>query len=578
MDPNIIIKSPIIRPEDMTMEKLRHLSADSFPLWCLANKIKVDSNTLEFNTHRYLLPIYADNTDYKVWQKAAQVGATIHMLLELLYFLEKNQGRKAAIYFPTRDGADNLSQDRLEPIIRATPSIAAIYREGSKMSLRKIGDSSLYIFHLGGSASKDSMPLDMLAFDEVRLVSLKDIDQARERISHSSHKKQLMASTCGRPGDTINKLFMGGNQLTWLPRCGCTDGCDLARQWPDCVVENPSTKELYLRCTKCGYKIKDTQNGRYVPMNPGGDYNSYHMCQLHSKYISLREIWRSYKTTSNMTEFYNAKLGLPYVDIDNRGVSKETLMSLVDNTLPWGVDDPTQKSRRTAMGVDVGADYVYVTILDISPDGNKKRLRHIEVVERRNRDYFDHNGEQQSPFVRVRQLIKEFNVGMCVIDQAPNYSEVMELSKEFPGKVFAANYTTGGQNVVEWGDRSTTAEGVRKSGKYRNKYFVNIHRFHGFQAMFSEFNAGDFVLPNYYGLRQMMRSETTGLFEPTAVMDRFMDMLPRLYKTFRVHDELTGAGTWVWEYSGNDPHCSHSTLYANVALERLRKQVIYTFA
>ena len=55
-------------------------------------------------------------------------------------------------------------------------------------------------------------------------------------------------------------------------------------------------------------------------------------------------------------------------------------------------------------------------------------------------------------------------------------------------------------------------------------------------------------------------------------------MLPRLFKTFRVHDELQGSGTWVWEYAGEDPHMAHSTLYANVALERLRKQVVFSFA
>jgi Phage terminase large subunit (GpA) len=578
-DSNIIVKSPIIRPEDLTMDRLRSLSSESFPMWCLTNNVVVDSNKFDFEKHRYLLPIYADNSDYIVVVKAAQLGLTIYTLLRLLHFLEANQGRKAAIYFPTREGADNLSQDRLHPIIQSCPSVASIYKEGSKLSLRKIGESSLYINHLGGSASKDSVPLDMLVFDEVRLCSLKDIDQARERISHSPYRKQIAVSTCGKPQDTIHKMFMAGNQLTFRVSCGCPDGADLARQWPDCVVERPEKGELYLRCTKCGHRLNDTQNGRYVPMNPGADYNSYHMCQLHSKYISLKEIWRAYKTTSNMAEFYNAKLGLPFIDEDNRGIAPEKLEALIDENMLWGFEDPKLKNSKTAMGVDVGADYAYVTIMDVDPSNSaRKRIRHIEVIERRNKRYYDVEGNPQNCFVRIRELMKEFNVGLAVIDQAPNYDQVLDMAKDMPGKVYAANFSKGGKNVVEWGDRTYISEGVKKSGKYKNKYHVNINRFLGLQAMYAELNNVDIMFPNRNRLRQVMRNETTGVFEPTLTIERWFDMLPRHYKVWKVTNEDEGTGSWTWEYAGGDPHASFSLVYANVALERLRRQAIFTFA
>ena len=280
-----------------------------------------------------------------------------------------------------------------------------------------------------------------------------------------------------------------------------------------------------------------------------------------------------------MAEFYNAKLGLPYVDEDNRGVSREVLDTLVNNDLCWGFEDPKLRAQKTAMGVDVGADYAYVTIMDVDPsNSSRKRVRHLEVIERRNKRYFDASGNPQNAFVRIRELMKEFNVGIAVIDQAPNYDQVLDMSKDMPGKVFAANFTKGGKNVVEWGDRSYTSEGVKKSGKYRNKYHVNINRFLGLQAMYADLNSQNIIFPSYNGLRQMMRNEDTGVFEPTSVIDRWFDMLPRHYKTFKITNEQEGTGSWTWEYAGNDPHGSFSICYSLVALERLRRQAIFTFA
>src|SRR5689334_7496284 len=114
-NPNNIIKSPIIKPEDITVETLRHMSSDSFIMWCLTSGAKVDHNEVEFDNHRYLIPLYSDNSTHIVWQKAAQLGATVYMLLRVLWWLENHPGRKAGLYFPTKEGVENLSKDRLTP-------------------------------------------------------------------------------------------------------------------------------------------------------------------------------------------------------------------------------------------------------------------------------------------------------------------------------------------------------------------------------------------------------------------------------------------------------------------------------
>ena len=92
MSVEIHTPTKIIKPEDVTMDDLRYMSKDSFPLWCLANGAEVDNNPVEFENHRYLLPVYADQSDEVVLAKAAQLGATVWMMLRILWWLHAHQG------------------------------------------------------------------------------------------------------------------------------------------------------------------------------------------------------------------------------------------------------------------------------------------------------------------------------------------------------------------------------------------------------------------------------------------------------------------------------------------------------
>lgn len=573
----ILSKSPVIKPEDVTLDDLNHLSKDNFALWALTSGAKVDRNDVDFNKHRYLLPIYLNNDKEIVWMKAAQLGATVYMLLRILWWLEKNPGRKAGLYFPTKDGVDNLSKDRLTPLIQSCPSIASIADHHDKLGLRKIGASSFYLFHLGGVASKDSVPLDFVAFDEVRLCSPADIDQALERLSHSEHKYKIFMSTAGIPDTSIAARFDLGTRHIWRSKCTpsiCPDGIDLARTFPDCVVEDKTKGLLYLRCPKCKATIKDPQNGRFVPENNGAEYISYNVSQLVSKFISLKEIWDFYKRTTNKEEFYNAKLGLPFVDEQNRGVTKDQLDACVDTTLEWA---RPSKTKHTAMGVDQGGGYNYVVIADIQ-DG-KKRIRHLEIIEQDNPLYME-AGHKVSPFKRLYDLMKEFDVRVCVIDGMPNFNEALAFAQAFPGRVFIAWYQQNAKDVVQWGDKKRGAkEVVRKAGPLlKFKYHCILSRYTSINLMLGEFAQQNFIMPDPDRLIQLCKDEKTGQIHTEAIARRFQNMMMRLIKRFHVTNEETGEGRYEFIYGGADPHFSHAATYCNAALERLRRQNVWVFA
>jgi len=576
MSVEIHTPSPIIKPEDISMNDLRHMSKDSFPLWCLAHGAQVDNNPIEFENHRYLLPIYADQSDEVVMAKAAQLGATVWMMLRVLWWLWAHPGRKAGLYMPNKELVDNTSADRLTPLIKSVPPIAEIADPNDKLGLRKIGKSSFYLMHLGGKSSKDSVPLDYVSFDEIRLCSDKDIDQTLERISHSPYKMKLYASTTGLPGSNIDMRFHGGTQHMWMAKCGCPDGVNLPRTFPDCVVTDDSKRpgEAYLRCPKCHYEIKNPQNGRYIPQNPGANYNSYHVSQLTSRFITTNEIWDFWKRTTNKQEFYNSKLGLPYVDAENMGVTMDILKSIVKEDLPWA--EPNKPETKTAMGIDQGAGYIMVTIADHKD--NQKRIRHVEIVDQHNPDYRGPDGEILSPFNRAAELMKEYNVGLCVVDAMPSVNDALQFARQFPGRVFLAYYADG-KEMVQWNDRSKYKETVRKAGPLlKFKHTATISRFASLDYMFGELKSGSFIVPDPHRLRQMAHDEKTNQLVPTAPCERLFDHLCRLIKNWKETNEETGDGKWRWVYAGGDPHLAHSLNYCNIALERLRRNTIFTFA
>lgn len=582
------------KPEDLSADDIRHLGNDEFIIWALTSGVTADSQALDFNNHRYLIPIYMDDSKHIVWQKAAQLGATVYMLLRALWWLEKNQGRKAGLYFPTQEGVQNLSKDRLGPMIDSCPSIKNITLEDSKdkLGLRKIGKSSFYLYHLGGVASKDSVPLDFVSFDEVRLCNPRDIDQALHRLSSAALRGtgyRTFMSTCGAPNNDINLRFIGGTQHIWMSACGCPNGCDLARTFPACVVTDDSKRpgEVYLRCPKCRWEIKDPQNGRYVPMNESADYHSYHVSQLVSKGRELKDIWREYLTTTNKEEFYNAALGIPFIDGANRGVTPAQLEDCINPELRWMRDENKNRRRserpsQTAMGVDQGAGYCMVVIADINADGTKKRIRHVEIIEQYNPEY-KRGGEEVTPFARLYELMEEFNVGICVCDGAPNYNDSIKFAQSFPRRVYLARYQWDGKDVVLWGDSNKAKNAIRKAGPLlKFKYVTVLGRFPSLSFALGEWAEGNVEIPPLDDLRQMAGEEREGgrmtaLMVPQSPARRLISHLPRLIKRWEETNAEEGRGRWTWVYSGGDPHLAHAWNYCNVALERLRRRPMFTF-
>jgi hypothetical protein len=551
-------------PSKISQEQIRALEQTSLALWVLNNRIEVDNRPFSFSDHRYLLPLYMDKSQEIVVMKAAQLGVTIWMLLYLLHWLIHNVG-KAALMFPTERALNELSKDRMSAIIRSNPDLQRAVHETDTLGFKKIGPkSSLYMRHMGGVASKDSVPLDVICFDEVRLVNQSDVDQVRERVSHSSYKKIIQASTAGMPDSDIAGQFMLGTQNYFHSRCLCVDGVVLSDVFPECIVEHKG--EVYYRCPRCKARIDDPQNGRYVPHNPGARVQSYHMHQMLSKYISPLEIWTAFNKTSNIKEFYNAKLGKPYIDEDSRPVIDDDLTSCENTDILW-----KDKDNHCAMGVDQMGGYNYVVVAKRGPSG-KKQIVHFEIIDSSNPIYVE-NGNKVTPFRRLYPLMKEYDVDLCIIDGQPNFNEALEFARAFPGRVFVAQYIEGSHDMVQWGDRSKYKVTVKKgSNQIKFKHTAILNRFQSLDFMFDEIKSRSFEWPNPKALIQQVKHPKTGKYEPMHIwLDFGYKHLKALVKQRVIQNDMTGQSRMEFQMLGCDPHTCHALNYANIALERMRQ-------
>jgi hypothetical protein len=508
------------------------------------------------------------------------MGATIFLLLKLLWFCRYKQV-KCGLYFPTADGVTKLSKDRLTPLLESNQELLeAVKDDADTLGLKQITNvqgktSSLYMLYLGGQASKDSVPLDVVGFDEVRLVKSSDIDQALERVSHSNYKIRMFMSTAGYPNLDIHKRFLVGTQHTWHIKCNCLDGFVPSDCFPDCIVD--TGKEVYIRCPKCKMRIHDVQNGNYVAHNPGADSHSYHVSQLISKYISPKEIWSNFRQTTNIKEFYNAKLGRPFVDEENMPITDDVLENCIDPTLRWAYapgGDKTLK-KNCAMGVDQMSGNNYVVIAKRGPNG-VKQIVHLEVIESGNPRYWE-NGKPVTPFKRIYELMKEFDVGMCVIDAMPNANEAQDLARAFPGRVYLAWYGDGGVDMVRWHDRLKMREQIRKGSKeIKLKWQVTAHRYMSIDYALKVFVDRAVVMPHPDALVQIVRSAESGRYEAeTLCRSRFWLHLKSVVRQKTIMDEETGKFKMEWVYLGRDPHFTHAWNYCNIAIERLKRQAIF---
>jgi hypothetical protein len=541
----------------------------TFTQWCeqLGREgLKVDGHPLRLDDRPAMRWVYDQipstpeeaNKKRLIIQKAAQVGFTVFEILALLYMGLKFGNISIGFYLPDRTLASIKSQERFMPIVRTVPVaydkiLASSGRAGGEgnVLIRNMGEARYYFMHISGTLT-ESVPLDVVSFDEVQEMSVADMEKTSERMSASSIRYTLMGSTANWEEADINFWYLTGTQhqfWTDCPRCGGKQVLD--EHFPDCIKFN-DVEQLYMYvCNECEGWITDPQQGEWLAKFPDARDQSLHFPQTLSVTITPGEIIRSYFTATDMKNFFNRKLGKPYTDPTQVPMNMAVLNAAVDEGRKLGVQWK-HNGRNTFAGIDQMGSFSTMIVGERLETGHLAII-HVEEI------YTD------DPFARSSEIMEQYGVVVCVLEQLPNLNDARRFAKKHEGKVFLINYKDMTDNFVEWNDDPLNKADRKTADEERMKYTVSVDQFRAMSEAFGKIKHKQVVFPDPDGLVQEVNDKGVKSLQP---------MLRRVFKHFMSTALITVKDEEQHKYRrkvvkvGIDPHHSYSFMMLVVAFCR----------
>jgi len=299
-----------------------------------------------------------------------------------------------------------------------------------------VWNAFLYFRGMRSAIGLKSVPIDFLVLDELDEANQNAIDMAMARMAHSEFKEVMRLSNPTLNDYGIDAAFHLTDQRYWLIKCQkCNQNTDLVGTFP---TEPNKAVETLLEvdgrviraCIKCQAELNPSV-GEWVPRHPSiTDKRGYQYSQLFSHYVDPAEILQMYRTTNNLQDFYNLKIGIAYVEAENRLSVQEVLALCGDDGI--SSEDPGP----CFMGVDQGKDlHVVIGKREFSRAG---RIVHIGVY----RDWEE-----------LDRLIRNFNVSRCVADALPETRNARAFAKRFKGSVFLNYYSVHQKGSYAWNEK-----------------------------------------------------------------------------------------------------------------------------
>jgi len=514
-----------------------------------------------------------------VLMKCAQVGFTVMEMLATIFMGLRFGPATIGMFLPDMNLAGVKSTERFMPIVRSIPSVHQLMTQDApdgsgrkqgegNISRRRI-DQALFIFSwTSGRSTTESIPMDMLSYDEVQEMTLAQMEKTQERLSASELRFTLMGSTANWPDADIHHWYKRGSQhvfQTECPTCGVAKPLD--DYFPQCIRYDPERNAERYVC-EAGHWIDDTQRGRWVPLNPDADppvdpsipklerplrIRSIHFPQFLSPTISAGEIGFAYRTATSMKNFFNRKLGKPYLDPSQVPVTLEHCNAAAKAGMAAGLMWK-DRSKGAFMGIDQMGNYNVVVIKERMEDG-RQATAHIEEIY------------STDPFARCSELMRTYSVQVCVVEINPNYNDAKAFANRHPGRVFICDsFGTVKEGMIEWGDTPRLDVSDRRtSEEARDRYTLRMDQFKCMQVSMARITQGMCLFPDPQGLVQEV--ENKGVRQIEAVLPRMFHHLTKTALVSEKDDETNQYKRKVKKV-GIDPHFSYANMLCDVAWSR----------
>lgn len=525
--------------------------------------------TTKEEAYRYIL----------VLMKCAQVGFTVLEMLATIYMGIKFGPCIVGMFLPDMNLAGLKSSERFMPIVRSVPSVHELMtqdapdgsgrKQGEGNVNRRRIDQALFIFSwTSGRATTESIPMDVLSFDEVQEMTLEQIEKTYERVSASTVRFMLMGSTANWPDADIDFWYKKGTRHhfhTECPTCGSAKPLD--EYFPDCIQWDRE-RDRYVYVCPNGHYLEDTQRGKWVAEFPerdrGPEYGvplkerrlrikSIHFPQFLSPTISADEIITAFNTASDMKNFYNRKLGKPYLDPSQVPVTLEHLAACVAAGKAAGVTWKT-RGKGCFMGIDQMGQFNVVVIKERMPDG-RQAVVHVEEIY------------AEEPFERCDELMEAFGVAVCVVEVNPNYNSAKRFANRHKGRVFICDsFGAVKEGMILWGDAPKLDVSDRRTTEEdRDRYTLRMDQYKCMSVSMARLVKQHCLFPDPQGLVQDVQEKG---------QKQLMAVLPRAFHHFTKtalvseKDEETNQYKRSVKKVGIDPHFSYANCLCDVAWAR----------
>lgn len=559
------------------------LPNETFYEWCLRlslTGLKVDGKAFTLEDRPAMAWIYQQipstiEEAFKrvlVIMKCTQVGFTIMEMLAVIYLGIKFGPATVGMFLPDMNLAGFKSTERFMPIVRTIPDVYKLMRDtdnkvvkggDGNVRTRRIGNALFVFSWTSGRATTESVPMDILSFDEVQEMTLEQMEKTKERLSGSKVRYALMGSTAKWPDADIHYWYKRGSQFRFHTECPhCLARKPLDDYFPSCIKYDSFHERHRYVCAEiqCGGWIDDPQRGVWLPDNIAAEseeesIRSVHFPQFLSPTISPGDIIFAYNNATDMQNFFNRKLGKPYLDPSQVPVNLDHMKNCVDAGRIAGV---VWKSRAVGayMGIDQMGNFNVVVIKERLPDGRQATI-HVEEIY------------SEDPFARCDELMIVYGIAVCVVEINPNYNEAKRFANRHPGRVFICNsFGTVAEGMVQWGDAPKIDVSDRRTDEQeRDRYTLRMDQYKCMQVSMARFTAPNPIclMPDPQGLVQEVVEK--GQRMTVAVLPR---MFHHLTKTALVaeKDPETNQYKRSVKKVGIDPHFSYANMLCDVAWAR----------
>ena len=407
----------------------------SLLLWTLNNIRSIDGDPFSFENYRFLIPIYLADPKEGVIQKAAQIGATVFAIAWFLFHVKK--GRNGMYYLPTDDFMATFVATRINRLVDQNPGVGALIQQTDSVRTKAIGKGYGFFFGLTGKMQKHSTPASLQVYDELdKAPGPKDVEEAEERTGAAKDPMKLYLSVPSFPGFGVNRRFLATNQQAYHMKCNHCGKWNFSPtvfdpehkqtveedelRYPDCIQDG------FLACRHCGKELKGYRIAEWVAKRPAQLIPGWHITRLMSPLFNAEKTLKKYREATNVQNFVNSDLGLPYADGESY-LSKDHILSLCQDYSNYVSLD---KRYVCTAGIDVGkALHVVISRPSTIPGFVREAVFVGEC-----------HGAAGEKFNELDRLLRRFNVRKFVIDGLPETSEVERFLSKWRGKGYACFY------------------------------------------------------------------------------------------------------------------------------------------